>query len=381
VLIQIILIEISILKKLKSTALAFLIINISSAQQTDFNNNLYGHNNEALETVPITENLDTANSACGDNTFWGPDFAVHYIREFELTNNIVTYTGNYVPLFPGSALAICNNLNGGSVSPTFYTSKSWNDEVYYWDGSSSWILCGISPYYVGNATGINNVLYFHDQNPGPIIKYDGLNFSIFFTNNKFSVADIANDNYGNIYLVTHNALISDSLYIISPLGLVIHKYSLVFNAYNAYGCFLLNNIFYIGLGPSNPVNPNTLLPVTISGSNAIMGTPIPMPTGFTINGDLASCNPGSLLDINFLTGKKKNSVFPNPVHSKFVISFKGTIRKGTIEIQNILGENIFMTNIFNETQKEINLNNISQGVYFVKVFDGEKYYCRKIIVE
>ena len=38
-------------------------------------------------------------------------------------------------------------------------------------------------------------------------------------------------------------------------------------------------------------------------------------------------------------------------------------------------------NIYNESREEINVKNISAGIYFVKVLDGEKSYCRKLIVE
>lgn len=55
--------------------------------------------------------------------------------------------------------------------------------------------------------------------------------------------------------------------------------------------------------------------------------------------------------------------------------------KGNVEILNILGEKVFTENILNEPKKQINLKNISSGIYFVKVFDGEKYYCKKIIIE
>lgn len=75
------------------------------------------------------------------------------------------------------------------------------------------------------------------------------------------------------------------------------------------------------------------------------------------------------------------SIFPNPSSSNFIISFERTILKGQVEILNILGENVFLNNIFSESKKEINLKNISSGIYFVKVFDGEKSYCKKIIVE
>jgi hypothetical protein len=36
--------------------------------------------------------------------------------------------------------------------------------------------------------------------------------------------------------------------------------------------------------------------------------------------------------------------------------------------------------IYASIKKEINLRNISQGVYFIKVFDGEKSYCKKLII-
>ncbi len=74
-------------------------------------------------------------------------------------------------------------------------------------------------------------------------------------------------------------------------------------------------------------------------------------------------------------------ISPNPSAGNIIISFDITIINGNVEILNILGENIFSVNIVNESKKEINLKNISDGIYFVKVFDGEKSYCKKLIVE
>ena len=34
-----------------------------------------------------------------------------------------------------------------------------------------------------------------------------------------------------------------------------------------------------------------------------------------------------------------------------------------------------------EAKEEIKVKNISQGIYFVRVIDGEKSYCKKLIVE
>ena len=103
-------------------------------------------------------------------------------------------------------------------------------------------------------------------------------------------------------------------------------------------------------------------PTTVIGSGGIVSTP---------------CNVGIneiVLDNSFL-------ISPNPSSGNFEIKFSETINKGTVEIYNVPGERIFSSTIFNETKKEIHLKNSSGGIYFVKVFDGEKSYCRKIIVE
>ncbi|MCW5919905.1 MAG: T9SS type A sorting domain-containing protein, partial [Bacteroidetes bacterium] len=75
------------------------------------------------------------------------------------------------------------------------------------------------------------------------------------------------------------------------------------------------------------------------------------------------------------------NISPNPTSDDFTIEFAKTIGKGTLLILNTIGEKVFEAIISNESNKEINLENISSGIYFVKVFDGEKSYCKKIIVE
>src|SRR6478672_8454395 len=60
-------------------------------------------------------NPNTASSACNSqNKFWGFDNSTNFLMEFDLTNNVITYTGHYVATCPGVSLAICNNLNGGT---------------------------------------------------------------------------------------------------------------------------------------------------------------------------------------------------------------------------------------------------------------------------
>ena len=92
----------------------------------------------------------------------------------------------------------------------------------------------------------------------------------------------------------------------------------------------------------------------------------------------------STVGINEVQAPNTLLVFPSPSAGKFFVSLGKTISSGYVEIVNTLGVpiNIGITEkIVNESKTEINLKNISNGIYFVKVFDGEKYYCKKIIIE
>ncbi len=87
---------------------------------------------------------------------------------------------------------------------------------------------------------------------------------------------------------------------------------------------------------------------------------------------------------NLITGisdvNETNPVFiyPNPSNGNFTLDSK--INKGEIEIYNSIGKKIFSETISLSSKKEINLTNISSGTYFMKVYDGEKYYIKKLIV-
>jgi len=74
-------------------------------------------------------------------------------------------------------------------------------------------------------------------------------------------------------------------------------------------------------------------------------------------------------------------VYPNPASEKFTISFAEKIDYGVLIFYNLLGEKILEENISQSSHKEINLQNISSGIYFTKVFDGKNIYCNKLIVE
>ncbi|HOZ81959.1 MAG TPA: T9SS type A sorting domain-containing protein [Bacteroidia bacterium] len=71
---------------------------------------------------------------------------------------------------------------------------------------------------------------------------------------------------------------------------------------------------------------------------------------------------------------------PNPTNGQFTISFDKLIPTGKVNIYNAVGEIVGCEVINNESQKLINLRNISAGVYFVNVLNGEASYRKKLIV-
>jgi hypothetical protein len=73
-------------------------------------------------------------------------------------------------------------------------------------------------------------------------------------------------------------------------------------------------------------------------------------------------------------------IFPNPAQDHFTVTAAGLIRIGRVIIYNVLGEIIYEENILHESKKEITLKNVSEGIYFLKLFDGEKSYCKKLII-
>jgi hypothetical protein len=75
------------------------------------------------------------------------------------------------------------------------------------------------------------------------------------------------------------------------------------------------------------------------------------------------------------------SISPNPTTNHFIITFPNTINKGVIEIYNVLGKKIFSEHVTNVSQKEIRINNLNAGIYFVKIVADQKKYAKKLLIQ
>ncbi len=73
------------------------------------------------------------------------------------------------------------------------------------------------------------------------------------------------------------------------------------------------------------------------------------------------------------------SIYPNPISSgkTFIyISSKRNFVK-TIEFFNVLGKQIYATKLVG---KELNISNLSKGVYIIKVTEGTQSETRKLVI-
>jgi hypothetical protein len=283
------------------------------------------------------------------------------VEEFEVVGNSVISHGIVLSDVPGGALAYCNNLDGGPYSPTFYSSTSTN--VSHYNGTT-WDTVNFTPQtYMGGCGGNGNYLYY--TQPGSnhpfIYTYNMGALSGLAVNMSPAVADVAADEDGNIWYFAGSNQISTLIRQLSPSGAVIKEFNCYIDTYNAYGCFLLNGVLYLGLGKLNTVFPSTLIPITFTTDSAYVGTPMAMPQH--ASKDLASCNPGVPLSAGENSFYKKFVLYPNPVADVMTVSSTSSIINYTI--YNISGK-IIKTDLSKFANRTINISSLVSGIYFIE---------------
>src|SRR6185295_1820301 len=76
------------------------------------------------------------------------------------------------------------------------------------------------------------------------------------------------------------------------------------------------------------------------------------------------------------------NVFPNPNNGLFELKIHGLENENLkIKVYDLIGALVYETEMVNDDQiKKVNLDKISNGVYFLKVNSGHKEYAKKIVV-
>lgn len=336
----------------------------------------------------ITENVISQGISYNSNTFWSSD--VVSIKEYEIVNNEIVSTGTILPLSCMS-LAFCNNLDGGNFSPTFYThGVSASNSADFYDGIN-WVAGqSQSTCPQQNCGGYGNFLYYQTLNETPNCseRYDGISFTSVFSEDTlfFTVADLAVDEDGNVWcFMGQTVLNSTYIRVYSPDGQLLKQFDIDIDTGNAYGCFLMNNVFYLGLGHLNTVFPNTLLPIYFTENSAIIGTPIT--AGLLSSSiDLASAKPGKPLSkasTSEISKLSTLSVYPTIIEKDLKINFESDNQSlNRLSIVNEIGTIIFTCEIetkSNKFEQIIDLSKFSNGVYFILLENSMETTRKKII--
>ena len=72
---------------------------------------------------------------------------------------------------------------------------------------------------------------------------------------------------------------------------------------------------------------------------------------------------------------KNTSIYPNPTNKKFTISLGENIQFKALQVYNYLGEHILIS-----YNKEVNIENLSKGLYFVKIDSNQGTVTKKLLV-
>ncbi len=322
---------------------------------------------------------------CTEQSFWSIKSFGAIIR-WTISNGTISYADTVFQTCPINSIAFCNNLNTAPIPKTFYGSDG--HDIMYFNGNS-WDSLTTPPNFsfFGNCGAFQNYLYYTafdntSGSPNQIWRYDGTSTTLVTSlglNRNFAVADLAVDIFGNIWTLVGLNTHADSLVQFSPNGTRLNAFPMNLDCMNAYGSFMLNDVYYIGMGNANPVHPQTIVSLHVSGNNAVIQNVMSFPSmGFA---DLASCTPGNFipLAVNETEGKDDILIFPNPFSSSTNLTIQGEFNFPVeISISDYSGKNIFTGKIYN---KELNmLSQIPAGFYFIQV-DGKAVRKKVLKVE
>jgi hypothetical protein len=93
------------------------------------------------------------------------------------------------------------------------------------------------------------------------------------------------------------------------------------------------------------------------------------------------------VSVSLLTGVEETlgndnaiQIFPNPSNGIFSIKNLNN-QSQTVEIFNLMGERVYSSGNNTKIACDIDISNSPKGIYFVKVYDGEKNHIEKIVVQ
>jgi hypothetical protein len=77
---------------------------------------------------------------------------------------------------------------------------------------------------------------------------------------------------------------------------------------------------------------------------------------------------------------ERDGIYDGLVIYEFMMATGKSLKELCQEIYNVIGEKVFQSSINNQ-QSEINLSNQPYGVYFMKIYERQAFYTKKVVIE
>jgi len=148
----------------------------------------------------------------------------------------------------------------------------------------------------------------------------------------------------------------------------------------AWPGFTTNMVDYLEWGTSGHVRE----PVAVAAGIWSAGTTITVPAPYEYTGDGTQNGVtfwGTVLGVGDFENKIVFNISPNPVTSILNIQLSKNIIDGNIKVFDILGKQILTKELNPNNLTRINVSNLSNGMYLVKVTSGENTQTKRFIKE
>ena len=136
---------------------------------------------------------------------------------------------------------------------------------------------------------------------------------------------------------------------------------------------------YIQWGSSPHTRENVANTALIWVTGTFISSAVPLPYVYTGNGTTTQ-DGVSFWDPTLSNEEFKIDAFsmsPNPTSSLLILQFSSIIDNGSINIYNILGENIFNKQFALKSNIKIDVSNFSQGLYLIKINNQTKRFVKQ----
>ena len=281
----------------------------------------------------------------------------------------------------GSSTVPCNLVagythtvgSGGNVNFNNMSTGTNTATLYFWNFGDGYTGTGPNPAHTYTNAGAYNVTLMVDNQSNPVCMD-----TIVQTINVTGIACVANSSFSMASASSTSQVIWNAMPI-SPWNIVAATWN--------WGDNTTSNTLYTSHTYSAAGVYSICLSVTVScGASS---------TTCDTNYIYKSTQSAQMIQVNVIappeialglvnqTNESIDwSVYPNPNNGQFEIKMDG-VTNGNVKIKvySLIGQIVYETEVTNENMtKRINLDNISNGVYFIKLNSNNKEYTKKIIV-